>query len=68
MVAATAAMDAAMAAPLVRAYEDLRGPDEERWEKHRRLLSTAFVVCLLSMLPFAGGSSSAEVANEGRIH
>jgi hypothetical protein len=46
VAAATAARDVATTAPLVRAYEALRGP--ERCETHRRPLS-ACVVCLLNM-------------------
>lgn len=46
VAAATAATDVATAAPLVRAYVDLRGL--ERCENHRRLLNVVFA-CLLNM-------------------
>ena len=47
VAAATAAMDMATAAPLVRAYVDLRGL--ERCGNHRRLLNFGFA-CLLNIL------------------
>jgi len=56
---ATAAMDVATtAAFLVRAYEDLRGP-EERCESHRRLLLSAVFAFLLNI-----GGSERRVAND----